>query len=94
METKKAGMFMTRQIASDASKDEAFHTELFNCTLRYFNRDWGDLCKEDKSMNEKALKNGGRLLAAYLTSKGKIYIITDDTKAMPQTTTLLYANEY
>ena len=87
-------MYMTRQIAMDASKDTKFHGELFQSMLKYISKDWGELCDEDKAMNENAIANGGRILAAYQTSKGKVYIITDDTKAVPQTTTVLYANEY
>lgn len=94
MNTEKAAMYMTRQIALDASKDSSFHSELFQSMLKYICGDWGDLCEEDKAMNEEAIKLGGRTLAAYTTSKGKIYIITDDTKAVPQITTVLYANEY
>lgn len=87
-------MYMTRQIAIDASRDTKFHSELLNAMLRYINDDWGDLCEDDKAMNKEASENGGRILAAYSTSRGKIYIITDDVKSINPTTNVLYANEY
>lgn len=87
-------MYMTRQIAMDASSDTKFHSELLTVVLRYTENDWGDLCEEDQTVNREAIKYGGRILGAYTTSKGKIYIITDDTKAEPKITTVLYANEY
>ena len=87
-------MYMTKQIAYDASKDTKYHSELLNAMLRYINDDWGDLCEDDKAMNKEASKNGGRILAAYNTSRGKIYIITDGVKSITPTTTVLYANEY
>ena len=75
-------MYMTRQIAIDASRDTKFHSELLNAMLRYINDDWGDLCEGDKAMNKEASENGGRILAAHSTSRGKIYIITDDVKSI------------
>lgn len=88
------GLYMTRQIAYDIEKDTKLQAEIMKCTLRYFKNDWGNLCDYDKELNEKAIKYGGRILATYQTVKGKIYIITDETKAKIQTTTILYANEY
>jgi hypothetical protein len=39
---------------------------------------WGEVCDEDKRLNDQALVDGSRLLSAYTTLKGvKIWIITD-----------------
>ena len=40
--------------------------------------EWGDVCAEDKQLNDQALLDGGRLLSAYHTSAGeKLWIITE-----------------
>ena len=91
---KKIGFYMTCGISADMDNDNAFACEIGTFINRFTNADWGDLCEEDKELNRAALKEGGRVLAAYTSSKGRIYIITDDTKANPQITTVLYASEY
>jgi len=60
---------------------------------RHFRGDWGELCEEDKRLNDQALVDGSRLLSAYKTRKGvKLWIITeacDDNGNRAATTTLL-----
>jgi hypothetical protein len=55
--------------------------------------DWGDVCKEDRQLNDHALIDGSRLLSAYRTSLGeKIWIITEaagDSGSRAATTVLL-----
>lgn len=64
---------------------------------RHFSGDWGDLCEEDKQLNDEALKNGSRILSAYtLPDSTKIWVITeavgdDDRRSA---TTLLLPDEY
>ena len=72
-------------------EDIKYHTELITCFEKYITGNWGDLCEEDKQANEDALINNERLLASYLTSKGKVYIITERDRSC---TTILFANEY
>ena len=52
----------------------------------------GEMCEEDKQMNDEAIKNGNdRIFGEYETSQGKIYIITEyDWRH----TTILFSNEY
>ena len=39
---------------------------------------WGEVCDEDKGLNDQALVDGSRLLSAYRTLKGeRIWIITE-----------------
>jgi hypothetical protein len=39
---------------------------------------WGEICDEDKMLNDQALVDGSRLLSAYRTLKGtRIWIITE-----------------
>lgn len=54
--------------------------------------DWGIVEKEDWQENDFSLKNGFRLLSAYLTAKGeKIWVITEADMSV---TTLLLPSEY
>lgn len=63
--------------------------------LPYLNRhlagDWGDLDQADNEENELSLQEGFRLLSAYNTPKGKIWIITEADRA---STTILLPSEY
>ena len=59
--------------------------------------DWGEVCSEDKRLNDEALVNGERLLSAYRTLKNeRIWIITEaaDDNGQRVTTTILLPDEY
>jgi hypothetical protein len=49
------------------------------------------LCNDDLDLNNKAIQNGDRVLSAFQTPKGKIYIITESDRSH---TTILFADEY
>ena len=65
--------------------------DLLECLQRHLNGDWGDLCGEDKAENEFSLKHGFRLLSAYNTHLGKLWIITEADRSV---TTFLLPEEY
>ncbi len=44
---------------------------------RHARGDWGDLDASDRRANDRALKSGERLLSAYETSAGRVWIITE-----------------
>jgi hypothetical protein len=59
--------------------------------------DWGEVCAEDKLLNDQALVDGSRLLSAYRTVKGeKLWIITEaaDDNGRRAATTILRPDEY
>lgn len=64
---------------------------------RHLNGDWGDLCEEDKRLNEEALKSGkDRLFSHYrLDDDGgeplRLYVITEADRSL---TTVLLPEEY
>ena len=58
---------------------------------RHLHCDWGDVCDEDWKLNDHAVKNGGRLLSAYLAAGDKVFIITECDRSV---TTILFADEY
>ena len=61
------------------SENKQFANEIMSALQKYCNKDWGDLCEEDKQINDDALQypEDLYLLEAYKTCKGKIYIITE-----------------
>lgn len=45
---------------------------------RHLSGDWGDLCPEDRDANDRALREGTRLLSSYSSSEGETFwIITE-----------------
>lgn len=60
--------------------------------IRHSSCDWGDICDEDKGINEEALNNGSRIMSVYKLKDGKaIWIITEADRSV---TTLLFPEEY
>jgi hypothetical protein len=63
---------------------------------RHVTGDFGELCDEDRELNEQAVVNGDRILSAYTLANGvKIWIITeaaDDTGKRASTCGLLPEN--
>ena len=54
--------------------------------------DWGDVCEEDKALNDQALVEGTRLLSAYHAEDGtKFWVITEADRSA---TTVLLPDEY
>jgi hypothetical protein len=58
---------------------------------RHAQGDWGNLDAHDVAVNKQALKDDGRLMSAYETPKGKLWIITEADRSA---TTLLLPSEY
>jgi hypothetical protein len=59
--------------------------------------DWGEVCEEDKRLNDQALIDGSRLLSAYRTLRGeRIWVITEaaDDAGNRVASTLLLPQEY
>ena len=63
---------------------------------RHFLGDWGVVDAEDQDANNEALKDGSRLLSAYILSTGvKIWIITEaEDHGNREATTALLPDEY
>ena len=85
-------IMMSRGIADYIEGNTEYHCEILDYLKRYIHCDWGNLCNDDKIMNDLAVKNNDdRILASYNSSKGKIYIITEWDRSC---TTILLAKEY
>lgn len=85
-------LMMTKTISNTMDSSQKFAKEITKIISRYIFADWGDMCQEDKELNDKSVNTGvDRILAAYKTSKGKVYVITEADRSY---TTILFAEEY
>lgn len=92
MKFKLGTTVMTRGINDRMAKDAEFAKFITESFKRYINCDWGDLCEEDKEMNDSAVKNNDdRILAKYSFNNEDIYIITEWDRSV---TTILFTDEY
>ncbi len=84
-------MYVTKGVSELINKDKQFSKEVNKCMERFYNRDWGDLCKEDKKLNDNADILKERIVARYNIKPKAIYIITEWDKSA---TTILFPEEY
>ena len=79
------------QALQEAGQSPAFFLD------KHVQGDWGEVCDEDKRLNDQALVDGSRLLSAYRTLRGeRIWVITEakDDDGKREATTLLLPQEY
>ena len=89
-------VLVTRGINAAMAENERFALEVSLSLRRYLVKDWGDICAEDKQVNEDALNypDDLYLLGSYPTCNGKIWIITNATEiAGENVTTVLFPDE-
>lgn len=66
--------------------------DIAGALYRHQRGDWGEVGREDWQANERALKNGERLLSVYRTAEGtKFYIISEWDRSL---TTILLPEDY
>ena len=87
-----------RFLATPAVLDAVPRGTIFAAIERHLNGDWGDVCDSDKRANDRALKNGSRLLSVYHTpalgdkkKEIKFWIITEADRSA---TTVLLPSDY
>lgn len=64
---------------------------------RHIQGDWGTVCPDDAAANENSIRDGSRILSAYLLRTGvKIWLITEaaDDRGQRAATTCLLPQEY
>jgi hypothetical protein len=64
---------------------------------RHRNCDWGDMCEEDRLLNDEAIVDGSRLFSSFKTRNGvKLWVITEakDDDGVRRATTILLPEEY
>ncbi|NLY01883.1 MAG: hypothetical protein GXY83_37840 [Rhodopirellula sp.] len=65
--------------------------------LRHAAGDWGNVCEEDRRLNEEAISNGSQIVSCYRTrTRVAIWVITDgaDERGKRHATTVLLPDEY
>lgn len=82
---------VSQKISIELLESKLFSIEIFKAMERFCNKDWGEMDEEDKVTNEQALIEGSRIMGAYQTCKGKIWIITEADRTV---TTILFPSEY
>lgn len=66
--------------------------DIQNALNRHQSGDWGELCEEDKKINEEALKEGEQILSVYTSAEGKrFWVITEADRSC---TTVLMLEDY
>ncbi len=84
------GQVVTTHGAMDALQES--HEPPSEFLVRHIRGDWGELCEEDRQVNEEAVKEGFRILSSYRTNLGvKIWVITEADRS---STCLLLPSEY
>ena len=87
-------LFDPGRVVATPSALRAFDVDFrTDCLMRHLKGDWGDLCEEDKEANQQALRDGSRILSAYIhpTTKEKLYVITEADRS---STCLLLPDDY
>jgi hypothetical protein len=59
--------------------------------VKHVSGDWGEICDEDRELNDAALKEQSRLFSAYTVGNDKLWIITEADRS---STTLLLPSDY
>lgn len=77
---------ITRNALDTLSKDA-----VIAAIARHQAGDWGDVCDEDRGLNDEALKEGSRILSVYHDGETKFWIITEADRSA---TTVLLPEDY
>lgn len=90
---KSGPLYLTAGVNNLVADDKEFSKFVLNSLSKHFNGDWGDLCEEDKKLNDDAVKNNNdRIFSAYnYNDDTRIYIITEWDRSA---TTVLFPSEY
>ena len=92
MKFKFGQVVITRGVNAEITRSIEFSQFILESIAKYRNCDWGNLGKEDKAMNDNAVKNNDdRIVARYNSTYGDIYIITEWDRSA---TTILFTHEY
>ena len=82
-----------RTLATPGSLDALAQAGISPASLlfRHQQGDWGELDPEDQEANNRALREGSRILSSYPIGSGKLWVITEADRSA---TTLLLPSEY
>lgn len=81
-----------RIVITANAKNTLSDSDVAAAIARHRSGDWGDLCEEDREVNEDALENNERILSVYHSEKGKkFWVITEADRSC---TTVLLPEDY
>ena len=85
--------FNLGRIVITADADAVITSEEVKTALRrHWQSDWGDVCAEDRKVNNRAVLEQGMILSVYHSAKGvKFWVITDPGH---EVTTVLLPDDY
>lgn len=87
-------LFITRSVKCACDEGRIDIVDVGRIVDRHVRADFGDICSEDERANLDAMKNGGRILSAYLVEGVKLWVITDAPNTDRAVTTVLYPGDY
>ena len=80
-----------RVVATPGALDLLARWDLDDLLRRHHRGDWGEMDAHDRRANERALRDGARLLSSYPVGDGKVWIITEADRS---STCVLLPSEY
>lgn len=81
-----------RIVTTPGARDLLTEDDMLTALVRHMAADWGELCGQDRQLNDFALKDGGRLVSRYTSRSGTaFYVITEADRSV---TTFLLPEEY
>lgn len=90
-------------VATRAVATEVSQLRLLECLNLHINGQWGELCQEDRDLNDAATHDGSRILSCYpidpslpATGDNRIWLITEaeGDDGIRSHSTFLYPDEY
>jgi hypothetical protein len=80
-----------RLVATSGATKTLDNTAIVALVRRHVTGDWGTLDAHDRATNERAVREGTRILSEYIVNGAKIWIITEWDRSV---TTVLLPEEY
>ena len=85
-------IFVTGSLRELIKRDRNISEYVHECIIKHISGNWGNICREDWELNNRALENGGRLLSSYCFSDmEQIWVITEADR---KTTSVLFSHDY
>lgn len=81
-----------RIVTTPGARDLLTEDDLLSALVRHMAGNWGELCEQDRTLNDLALSEGGRLVSRFTSQSGKAYYVI--TEADRSVTTFLLPEEY
>ena len=82
----------TMGVNNRIADSKPFTEHVIEAMGKFSDKDWGDLCDEDRKANDQAVLDKSRVLASYGKGDDKIWIIKEAGRGTP--VTILFPSEY